>query len=343
MILLRHDLGILAEGVREGRRTFTNIMKYVMMGTSSNFGNMFSMAGAALILPFLPMLPVQILLNNLLYDLSEIPIPMDRVDPEMVAAPRHWDMRFVRDFMLVLGPVSSLFDFLTFGLLLWVFHAGAALFQTGWFIESMATQVLVIFIIRTRGNPFRSRPHPLLAVTSLLVVAVAVALPFTALGRWFGFVPVPPLLLAVLIPMTLGYLAAVQVVKLWFYRMHPLSSLARISHREEGCGRIGSGKEGFGLVTWRGAGRGRESGRAEPSASIRAGVVTLVGSASSREAEMGEGVLGLARECRRHGELDAATADADQGADLEQPQAYRAAGGVGELGVLETDAAQGAE
>ncbi len=150
MILLRPDLGILAEGVREGRRTFTNIMKYVMMGTSSNFGNMFSMAGAALILPFLPMLPVQVLLNNLLYDLSEIPIPMDRVDPEMVTLPRHWDMRFVRDFMLVLGPVSSAFDFLTFGILLWIFHAGQSLFQTGWFIELMATQVLVIFIIRTR-------------------------------------------------------------------------------------------------------------------------------------------------------------------------------------------------
>ncbi len=224
MILLRPDLGILAEGVREGRRTFTNIMKYVMMGTSSNFGNMFSMAGAALILPFLPMLPVQVLLNNLLYDLSEIPIPMDRVDPEMVTLPRHWDMRFVRDFMLVLGPVSSAFDFLTFGILLWIFHAGQSLFQTGWFIESMATQVLVIFIIRTRGDPFRSRPHPLLATTSLLVVAVAVALPFTPLDSWFGLVPVPPVLLAVLVPMTLGYLAVVQVVKLWFYRMHPLSS-----------------------------------------------------------------------------------------------------------------------
>lgn len=224
MILLRPDLGILAEGVREGRRTFTNILKYVMMGTSSNFGNMFSMAGAALILPFLPMLPVQILLNNLLYDLSEIAIPMDRVDPEMVTLPRHWDMRFVRDFMLVLGPVSSAFDFLTFGLLLWGFHAGEALFQTGWFVESMATQVLVIFIIRTRGNPFKSRPHPLLAISSLLVVAAAVALPFTPVGAWFGFVPVPPLLLAVLLPMTLGYLAVVQMVKFWFYRMHPLTS-----------------------------------------------------------------------------------------------------------------------
>jgi P-type Mg2+ transporter len=224
MILQAPDLGILAEGVREGRRTFTNIMKYVMMGTSSNFGNMFSMAGASLLLPFLPMLPVQILLNNLLYDLSEIPIPMDRVDEEMVAGPRHWDMRFVRDFMLVLGPVSSAFDFLTFALLIWAFHAGQSLFQTGWFIESLATQVLVIFIIRTRGNPFRSRPHRLLAATSVLVVAVAVLLPFTAVGRWFGFVPPPLTLLAALVPLTMAYLAAVQAVKVLFYRKHKLAA-----------------------------------------------------------------------------------------------------------------------
>ena len=163
IILLERDLSVLERGVREGRRTFGNVMKYVMMGTSSNFGNMFSMAGASLVLPFLPMLPVQILLNNLLYDLSETPIPMDEVDPEAMALPPHWDIRFIRNFMLVLGPVSSLFDFLTFGLLLLVFGAGQALFQTGWFIESLATQVLVIFVIRTRRNPLRSRPSPYLA------------------------------------------------------------------------------------------------------------------------------------------------------------------------------------
>jgi P-type Mg2+ transporter len=157
IILLEHDLSVLDRGVREGRRTFGNIMKYVMMATSSNFGNMFSMAGAALILPFLPMLPIQVLLNNLLYDLSEIPIPMDEVDPELTVAPTRWDIGFVQNFMLVLGPISSAFDFLTFGLLLLVFGANAALFQTGWFVESLATQVLVIFIIRTRRNPLRSR------------------------------------------------------------------------------------------------------------------------------------------------------------------------------------------
>jgi Mg2+-importing ATPase len=223
MILLRHDLAVLAEGVREGRRTFANIMKYIMMGTSSNFGNMFSMAGGVLLLPFLPMLPVQILLNNLLYDVSEIAIPLDRVDAEMIARPQHWDMRFVRDLMLVLGPVSSLFDFLTFALLLWVFRADAPLFHTGWFIESLATQVLVIFVIRSRRAPWRSPPHPLLALTSLAAVAAAVAFPFTTPGAWLGFVPPPPSLLLALAAMTLLYLLLVEAVKRRFHRAHPLA------------------------------------------------------------------------------------------------------------------------
>ena len=191
IILLEHDLEVVERGVREGRRTFGNIMKYIMMGTSSNFGNMFSMAGASLILPFLPMLPIQVLLNNFLYDLSEVPIPMDEVDDELLAQPRHWDIKFIRNFMLVLGSVSSIFDFLTFGLLLWVFDATEALFQTGWFMESLSTQVLVIFIIRTRGSPLRSRPNPVLAGTSLAVAAVGILLPYTAIGRWFRFCPAP--------------------------------------------------------------------------------------------------------------------------------------------------------
>ena len=140
MILLRKDLGVLADGVREGRKTFMNIIKYMMMGTSSNFGNMFSMAGGVLFLPFLPMLPTQILLNNLLYDLSEAAIPLDNVSDSMVAKPRHWDLDIVRKFMFVFGPLSSIFDFATFGLLLWVFHAGEKMFQTGWFVESLATK-----------------------------------------------------------------------------------------------------------------------------------------------------------------------------------------------------------
>jgi len=222
MILLRNDLNVLAEGVREGRRTFANIMKYVMMGTSSNFGNMFSMAGGVVFLPFLPMLPVQVLLNNLLYDVSEIAIPLDNVDEQSIMRPCHWDMRFIRNFMLVLGPVSSLFDFLTFGLLLWIFQAPAALFHTGWFVESLATQVLVIFIIRSPGSPFQSPPHPLLAATSLAVVAGAVALPFTSLGAWLGLVPLPVELVLTLAAMTAAYLIVVQRVKVWFYVRHPL-------------------------------------------------------------------------------------------------------------------------
>jgi P-type Mg2+ transporter len=217
MIMLRQDLGVLHEGIMEGRRTFGNIMKYIMMGTSSNFGNMFSMAGASLILPFLPMLPVQILLNNLLYDFSELAIPLDNVDQEYLVRPRHWEINSIRNFMLVFGPVSSIFDFLTFYVMLAVFHAGEALFHTGWFIESMATQVLVIFIIRTRKNPLTSRPNPWLIVCSLTAVAVAVLVPFTPLGGYLGFVPPPPFFFLILAGMVLLYLFAVEGVKRWFF------------------------------------------------------------------------------------------------------------------------------
>ncbi|MFA6313247.1 MAG: magnesium-translocating P-type ATPase [Sterolibacterium sp.] len=218
MILLRQDLNVLHAGVVEGRRTFANIMKYIMMGTSSNFGNMFSMAGATLFLTFLPMLPVQILLNNLLYDVSELTIPLDRVDNEYLAHPKHWDTGFIRQFMWVVGPVSSIFDILTFVIMLKVFEAGEALFHTGWFIESIATQVLVIFVIRTRGNPFKSRPSTALTVTSLAVVVVAAALPYTPLAAHLGFVAPPALFFVILLGMVLSYLSAVELVKRWFYR-----------------------------------------------------------------------------------------------------------------------------
>ncbi len=220
MILLEHDLNVLHLAVLEGRRTFGNIMKYIMMGTSSNFGNMFSMAGAAVFLPFLPMKPVQILLNNILYDLSEIPIPFDEVDANELKRPHVLDIQLIRNFMWTVGPVSSLFDFLTFGLLLWLFDANEALFQTGWFIESMCTQVLVIFVIRTRGNPARSRPHPLLAATSVAVVLLAIALPHTALGAYFGFVPPPASFYGVLALLVASYLLAVEYIKRRFYRRH---------------------------------------------------------------------------------------------------------------------------
>ena len=220
LILLQRDLRVLHAGVLEGRRTFGNIMKYIMMGTSSNFGNMFSMAAAALFLPFLPMLPVQILLNNLLYDVSELPIPLDRVDEEYLRQPRHWDMAFIRDFMLFIGPVSSAFDLLTFYVMLTVFHASEHLFRTGWFIESVATQVVVIFIIRTRRNPLRSRPNRWLVLCAMASVTAAIMLPFTAAGRYLGFVPLPAGFFLALAAMMLGYFLAVEAIKQWFFRRH---------------------------------------------------------------------------------------------------------------------------
>ena len=223
MILLDQDLHVLHDGVLEGRRTFGNIMKYIMMGTSSNFGNMFSMAGAALFLPFLPMLPTQILLNNILYDLSEVPIPLDEVDAEELRKPRVLNMKFIRNFMLVIGPISSAFDFLTFYVMLTVLKANETLFQTGWFVESLSTQVLVIFIIRTRGNPFKSRAHPILVATSLTVMAVGAILPFTPLGTYFGFVAPPAEFYAILAAMVVTYLAIVEVAKRGFYKWHGVS------------------------------------------------------------------------------------------------------------------------
>jgi len=218
MILLEHDLKVLHEGILEGRRTFGNVMKYIMMATSSNFGNMFSMAAATLFLPFLPMLPMQILLNNLLYDVSELPLPLDNVDEEDLARPRRWDMAFIRNFMLTIGPISSLFDFLTFYLLMAVLNANEMLFHTGWFVESIATQVLVIFVIRTRRNPLRSRPHPWLTLTSLGVVAAAMLLPFTPVAVWLGFTPLPPLFFGLLAGLILSYLLLVEAGKRWFYK-----------------------------------------------------------------------------------------------------------------------------
>ena len=218
MILLENDLNVLYAGIREGRRTFGNVMKYIMMATSSNFGNMFSMAAATLFLPFLPMLPLQILLNNFLYDLSELPIPLDNVDEQDLARPRRWDMAFIRDFMVCIGPISSIFDFLTFWLLLKVLHADETLFHTGWFVESLATQVLVIFVIRTRGRPFASRPHPALLLTSLGIVGVAMVLPFTPLAGMLGFTPLPPEFFGLLAGLMIVYLVLVEIVKRWFYR-----------------------------------------------------------------------------------------------------------------------------
>lgn len=225
IILLQKDLAILADGVVEGRRIFANTIKYVLMGTSSNFGNMFSAAGASLFLPFLPMTAPQILLNNLLYDAGEMTIPTDNVDDDQLFRPARWDIAFVRRFMLIFGPISSIFDFMTFGMMLWVFQASAALFQSGWFVESLLTQTLIIFAIRTKRVPFfRSRPSWPLTLTSLAIVGIGMALPYTGAGRLFGFVPLPPAFFAILIGMIACYLLLVEAGKWYFFgprRTHP--------------------------------------------------------------------------------------------------------------------------
>ncbi len=217
MVMLEHDLGVLHEGVLEGRRTFGNVMKYIMMGTSSNFGNMLSMAGASVFLPFLPMLPTQILLNNVLYDASEAAIPLDRVDAGDLLQPRTFDMRFIQRYMWLFGAISSIFDVLTFLLLLKVLDADATLFRTGWFVESLVSQVLVVFVIRTRDRPWASRPAAALAAASLTVVGIALLLPFTPLAALFRFEPPPGVFYAWLAAMVLVYLAMVEGAKQFFY------------------------------------------------------------------------------------------------------------------------------
>ena len=222
IVLLDKDLGILAGGVVEGRRIFANTIKYVLMGTSSNFGNMFSAGGASLILTFLPMLPTQILLNNLLYDGSEMTIPTDNVDEEQLLRPAHWDTGFIRRFMTLFGPISSIFDFATFGIMIWVFNASAPLFRSGWFVESLATQSLVIFAIRTRRIPFlRSQPSTPLTVATFVCVAIGVLLPYSPFADVLGFTALPAGFLAALVVMIPIYLVIVEFGKRSFYRVRP--------------------------------------------------------------------------------------------------------------------------
>jgi Mg2+-importing ATPase len=226
MILLASDLEVVADGVAEGRRTFANILKYVRMGASSNFGNMLSMAVASIALPFLPMLPTQILLNNLIYDLSEIGIPFDGVRPEAIARPQVWDMKGLMRFAAIMGPLSSVFDLLTFAALLWLFRASPAEFQTAWFLESMATQILVIFIVRTNGRPWRNLPSPALAASSLIALIAAIILPFTPLGTWFGFVAPPAIVLAAIGIIVIVYLVAAEFLKPMAVRVHATTNVA---------------------------------------------------------------------------------------------------------------------
>ena len=221
IILLKKSLTVLEDGVMEGRKTFGNIVKYIKMGSSSNFGNMFSMAGASLFLPFLPMLPIQILLNNFLYDLSQVAIPTDNVDNEYLLKPRPWNVKSIKKFMVILGPVSSIFDFITFAVMLFIFHAQAELFRTGWFLESLCTQTLVIHIIRTGKIPFlESRPSRFMVFTSLFIIIAGLIIPFSPLVRPLGFVKPPPAYFAALFILICAYLLLVQIVKQWFVRKY---------------------------------------------------------------------------------------------------------------------------
>jgi Mg2+-importing ATPase len=218
IVLLEKDLNVLVEGVRAGRVTFANTLKYVFMATSANFGNMFSMAGASLFLPYLPLLPKQILFINLLTDLPEMTIAADRVDPELIERPRRWDIRFIRRFMLVFGTLSSVFDYLTFAVLLWGLHAGPRELRTGWLVESVVSASLIVLVIRTRRPALRSRPGHALAVATGAVVAFAVALPFTPLAAPFDLQPLPASFGAALAAIVCLYFVAAELAKRWFYR-----------------------------------------------------------------------------------------------------------------------------
>jgi Mg2+-importing ATPase len=216
-VLLDPDLVVLEAGVREGRRTFANTLKYVFMATSANFGNMFSMAGASLLLPFLPLLPKQILLTNLLTDLPELTISSDRVDVDWIERPRRWDIGFIRRFMLTFGLISSVFDYLTFGVLLCLLHAGPAEFRTGWFVESVVSATLIVLVVRTHGSLLRSRPGGALLSTTLAAASATLAIPYTPLGAAFGFVPLPPLFVGLMALIVLGYVLSAELAKRWFY------------------------------------------------------------------------------------------------------------------------------
>ncbi len=221
IILLRKSLTVLGDGIVEGRKVFGNITKYIRMGASSNLGNMISMTGASLFLPFLPMAPIQILLNNFLYDMSQVAIPADEVDREYITAPRPWDISRIRNFMLIVGPVSSLFDFITFFALLFFFHANESFFHTGWFLESLITQTLVIHVIRTGKIPFlESMPSRLLLASSLVIVIIGLLLPFSPIAGALGFVQMPPAYFVFLGVLVLAYLLLVQLVKGWFVKKY---------------------------------------------------------------------------------------------------------------------------
>jgi Mg2+-importing ATPase len=218
IVLLEKDLGVLVQGIEAGRVTFANTIKYVFMATSANFGNMFSMAGASLFLSFLPLLPKQILLTNLLTDLPEMTIATDRVDPELVSRPRRWDIRFIRRFMITFGLLSSVFDYLTFGALLFILKANPGQFRTGWFQESVISAAIIVLVIRTRKSLVRSLPGKYLLIATLLVVAATIIFPYTPLGRLFGFEPLTLEFLLLIGVILVLYITGAELAKKLFYR-----------------------------------------------------------------------------------------------------------------------------
>jgi len=218
IVLLEKDLGVLVQGLYEGRRTFANTLKHVFMATSANFGNMFSMAGASFFLPFLPLLPKQILLTNLLTDFPEMTIATDNVDKEMVERPRRWDIKFIRNFMMTFGILSSVFDYLTFGVLLLILHATTDQFRTGWFLESVISASSVVLVVRSRKPFFKSRPGKYLLIATLMIVGVTLIFPYTPFGKTFGFSPLPISFLLFMGVIVILYIIAAEIAKRVFYK-----------------------------------------------------------------------------------------------------------------------------
>ena len=219
IVLLEKDLSVLVQGVKEGRVTFTNTLKYVFMATSANFGNMFSMAGASLFLSFLPLLPKQVLMTNLMTDFPEMAIATDSVDAESVDLPRRWNINFIRKYMIVFGLVSSIFDYLTFGVLIFFLHATTDQFRTGWFLESIISAALIVLVIRTRRPFFKSAPGKYLLIATLGVVCVTLILPFTPLASLLGFGRMPAMFFVILGVIIVLYMVAAEVAKSIFYKV----------------------------------------------------------------------------------------------------------------------------
>jgi P-type Mg2+ transporter len=218
IVLLEQDLGVVHAGVMEGRRTIVNTGKYILMASSANFGNIVSMVLAGLILPFFPLLPIQVLLTNLIYDVAQTGLPLDNVDPEAIERPIHWEIGVIERFMIVMGPISTVFDVITFAVLLRFLHADEAFFRTGWFIESLVTQILMIFAVRTRRHIFASRPHRAAAILAFGAAALTLALPYLpAIGQWFEFVHPPAAYFVYLLAVVAAFLVTTELVKRVFY------------------------------------------------------------------------------------------------------------------------------